>query len=318
MKKWIVGLVQVGLTIALGWTLAVKVGISGTVEQASRLPFDAACGFVLLIATQFFIISWRLQLVLKALGHRCSFWACLRSNFAGGFVSQTPLTVVGGDLVRLWVLSTGNVPLQDAASAVAVDRLLGMTALLMLVLLSAVPLWLMLNDSNMQLGLVAGILIALLGLAGVLLLRLLPEWSRRSRIVHWATEMAGALGRILVNRHYGIWTLGLGICSHLVSITITYGIARALGASLTIVDCLILAPFPLFLSALPISLGGWGVREGALVVAFGLVGVPSQMALAISVLFGLSILAATLPGGLVLLERALVSSRQTRKASISS
>jgi len=52
-------------------------------------------------------------------------------------------------------------------------------------------------------------------------------------------------------------------------------------------------------SMIPISFGGWGVREGAMVVFFGLVGVPAADALAMSILFGLAALVAGLPGGVL-------------------
>lgn len=60
----------------------------------------------------------------------------------------------------------------------------------------------------------------------------------------------------------------------------------------------------MLLSMVPISLGGWGVREAAMVWLFGAVGIHSQEAVSISILFGLATTAAGLPGGLLwLLDR---------------
>jgi len=56
------------------------------------------------------------------------------------------------------------------------------------------------------------------------------------------------------------------------------------------------------LSLLPISVGGWGVREGSLIAAFALVGVPPEVALAASITFGIILLASSLPGGIVLIN----------------
>ncbi len=55
----------------------------------------------------------------------------------------------------------------------------------------------------------------------------------------------------------------------------------------------------LLVTTLPISIAGWGVREGAMVAAFSLVGVPVEGALVLSILFGLLILLISLPGGVV-------------------
>jgi uncharacterized membrane protein YbhN (UPF0104 family) len=47
-------------------------------------------------------------------------------------------------------------------------------------------------------------------------------------------------------------------------------------------------PPALLVSALPISFGGWGVREGALVAAFSLVHADPAAVAATSVMFGLT------------------------------
>ena len=55
----------------------------------------------------------------------------------------------------------------------------------------------------------------------------------------------------------------------------------------------------MLITTIPLTIGGWGVRENAMIIGFGLVGVSSDAALALSVLLGLVGLFTTLPGGLV-------------------
>lgn len=62
---------------------------------------------------------------------------------------------------------------------------------------------------------------------------------------------------------------------------------------------LLLYPAIAIISALPISLGGWGVRESAMVVALSLMSVAPEHALAISIVYALAGMAATgLLGGI--------------------
>lgn len=51
-----------------------------------------------------------------------------------------------------------------------------------------------------------------------------------------------------------------------------------------------------------VSNGGWGLREGLMVVALGLAGVPPDAALSVSILFGLAMIVAGLPGGVLWLS----------------
>jgi hypothetical protein len=61
----------------------------------------------------------------------------------------------------------------------------------------------------------------------------------------------------------------------------------------------VLVPLVVLVSMLPVSVAGWGVREGAMVVALGAVGVDRATALTTSVLFGLALAATGIPGGLL-------------------
>ena len=53
------------------------------------------------------------------------------------------------------------------------------------------------------------------------------------------------------------------------------------------------------MTAVPISLGGWGVGEYAYAHLFGLVDVPVNQAIALSVLYKLAMMVASLPGGVL-------------------
>jgi uncharacterized membrane protein YbhN (UPF0104 family) len=55
----------------------------------------------------------------------------------------------------------------------------------------------------------------------------------------------------------------------------------------------------MLLSMIPISLAGWGIREGAMVVVFSLAGLKAEASLSISVLFGACLFVSGLPGGFI-------------------
>ena len=61
---------------------------------------------------------------------------------------------------------------------------------------------------------------------------------------------------------------------------------------------LIFALISLF-SVLPISLGGWGVREGLAITLFSAVNVQNETALVVSLLFGVLMIMVGILGGLI-------------------
>lgn len=70
----------------------------------------------------------------------------------------------------------------------------------------------------------------------------------------------------------------------------------AVGGRMSIVAIAAVVPLVLFAMLLPISIGGWGVREGAAVALLPIAGVAAAEALAASVAFGIVALAVALPG----------------------
>jgi hypothetical protein len=68
---------------------------------------------------------------------------------------------------------------------------------------------------------------------------------------------------------------------------------------ITLLDCVVLMQPVALITALPISIGGWGVRETAIIAMLGLVGVPTSAALLLSIQLGLLSIAISLPGGIL-------------------
>jgi uncharacterized membrane protein YbhN (UPF0104 family) len=96
-----------------------------------------------------------------------------------------------------------------------------------------------------------------------------------------------------------LYIFGLSFLISLINCIAYYAIAKALNIQLTFLQLLILTPPALFLSMMPISISGWGIREGATVKMLAIVGISSSDALCISIIFGLSLLAISLPGGII-------------------
>ena len=60
---------------------------------------------------------------------------------------------------------------------------------------------------------------------------------------------------------------------HLMTVLAIMFLAWGLDMQVSFLDGLMIVPTVLLLTTLPISVAGWGVREGAMVAGFGLVGV---------------------------------------------
>jgi hypothetical protein len=64
-----------------------------------------------------------------------------------------------------------------------------------------------------------------------------------------------------------------------------------------------LCPLLLLAMVMPVTVSGWGVREGVAAILWPLVGLPAEQGVALSVGYGAAVFLVSLPGALALLVR---------------
>lgn len=216
----------------------------------------------------------------------------LRSYYKGMFFNQGLPTSIGGDAIRVLDVSGHGFRKRDALYAVALDRLVGLASLLVVPIV--VGLW---RPALLPSGLLA--LVLFLGVAsvlGFLVALALRRWSWLCRQPRFAVL------RVLSERlHVAFEKRRLRIAAasvvvHVLASVCLYAVGSSLGVELGLLPYLVLAPLALLFSVLPISIAGWGVREGAVVALFSAVGADKAAALAMSLLYGIILVLVSLPG----------------------
>jgi uncharacterized membrane protein YbhN (UPF0104 family) len=225
----------------------------------------------------------------------------VRRFFEGMFFSLCLPSSIGGDVVKAVRIGTSTPMRLLAGCSVLADRLTGLSALGMLVGTAVI-------SRNNQLGTPAtfavfgGLLVAALAgfwLALVLLDRVhaaLPEGAARDFVA-----------RLLPYRQRPslvLLAVGWSFVVQLAGVAAVVLVARALGVVQPALVWLSVVPLVALAMVLPISIGGFGVRENALEYLLRGYGVPSEAGVAIGLLWGMCTLLAGLVGGvLFLLER---------------
>jgi uncharacterized membrane protein YbhN (UPF0104 family) len=128
-------------------------------------------------------------------------------------------------------------------------------------------------------------------LAGVTLLVLL------GRV--WPTLRADLAGLLAQRVWPGVVACSaVAVAGHVATYVVA---ARAAGVSAPLATVLPLTMLVLLAAAIPANLAGWGPREGMAAWAFGAAGLGAAQGVAATVAFGVLVLAAALPGAVVLL-----------------
>jgi hypothetical protein len=100
--------------------------------------------------------------------------------------------------------------------------------------------------------------------------------------------------------------VGLSCAVHALTIGSVICSAYGFGIPLNPIVAGLIVPVAILVSSLPISIGGWGVREASLSFGLTMFGIAPEDGTLLGLTLGLSQLAASLPGGIaiLLLDRA--------------
>ena len=271
-----------------------------------------------LIFFQTFVLNGRWALIMRALGVSLDWLAGWRILMISLWFNQVLPSSVGGDAVRMWLLRQRGVQWPEAVKGVAADRF---TALIGLIVLMVAGLPFLMSRVSNQAAILAIGGLTLAGIAGTAVLLTLDRLPRRL-IAHPAIASFVRFGTLvrflLLQSERRVLLFGSALLIHLVTAAACYALARGVGAQLSMVDAGILIPPVVLLTAVPISISGWGVREGAMVACLGLAGIPSEEALSVSILLGGVSVIIGLAGGVIWLaspERGLYSADRAAKAT---
>ena len=284
------------------WFLLANVDL----EAAKERVLEIAPGMVAL-ATAIFLVqpligALRWQAVLDAIGAPLPFARAVGFVFIGTFFSQTLPSSVGGDAVRIYKTWRAGLTLRGAVNGVMLERIAAVVALVALVAATQ-PFFLPRVGEDTAGWIISAVALSVAatvaGMVVLLVLDQLPASLRGWRLVRGLARLGADARKVFLAPRAAGKALGWGVAGHVNLSLGVYVLALGLELEVTWVDCIALFPPVLLVTTLPISIAGWGVREGAMVAAFSLVGVPVEGALVLSILFGLLIVLISLPGGVV-------------------
>jgi glycosyltransferase 2 family protein len=287
-------LIRIAVTLLILGLIFRSVDLQSVLDHAKDIvPRLLLLGILLqLLSTT--LAAYRWYLVMKPLGYGQEFGFYLRSYFKGAFFNQGLPTSIGGDAIRVIDVARKGCRKRDAFYGVFIDRVLGLVGLLILNITANA-----LNPDLLPQGifLTINLLVAsgILGFIVLLLLRRL-DWLKRWRFTRLFHTISQNLSRVLVTPRDYVLQLGLSVAVHFLSLVAIFLVGRSVEMPFDLLTFLIIVPPVLLLTLIPLSLAGWGIREGAMIGLFTLLGADKVSVLTMSILYGLVLVIASMPG----------------------
>jgi len=246
--------------------------------------------------------------LLRAQGVQVPFLAMARFTFVGFFFNNILPANIGGDVMRGYGLAKYTEQNAGAAASVMLDRLIGLSAYMSVAAISALIVVFITGRTDLwPLAVVA--VIALMGLMTIAAFLISRRISRAvSRLLHRGVleKVAGiwdALAAAFELYRFQYRSLALAFFIGLMGIATTsmvnYVLSLALGGGIPLLDIFLFTPLIALVLIVPISIGGIGLSQVAYPFFYGLVGVPGELALALSLFVQAVQIFCSLPGGVL-------------------
>lgn len=220
------------------------------------------------------------------------------SSFVGSFLPAG----VGGDAARAISLARQTQRPGAAIAGVVLDRLLGLQAVAISGCLGVIAAGSLVPETLRNITLAASLLFIAVSIAA-LFADSFATWLLHPWRGWRAADALSALSADVseYRRHPGIlWRVAaLSLLVQIVRIVLAWDIGRNLGIPLSIGYYWVFMPLNILVTLLPLSIGGFGVPQGAMVWSLAPLGVDSTPAFLLSMLFTLAGTIGNLPGAVL-------------------
>lgn len=259
-------------------------------EKFSAIGFTSMLIVLVLLILQNIVGSLRWAIIIRRLGSHLPFRDVFSIYIAGSVSNLILLTSVGGISVRALLLVKQGVQFMPVIVGLFIERIFVFAALLTSFFIGAYILKQNLNlqiiDTTVYYAFL--LIFVIFGLTAFAMLFL-----RFSKISHG--ENIAKLFAAIFRHSFSASTLMLvSLLVLFLGFTAIGVIASGLKIDAPILLLLSVQPVIAIAASLPISFGGWGVREGGMVLGLSFLQVSSDDALALSILYGSAGVVATL------------------------
>ncbi len=277
---------------------------SAMIHRFSPLAWLGATGFIM---AQFLLITYRWNVLINIGMNRMNYRQSLEVTVASLVANSLFIAAITGVFVKIAMSLHYGASLFKSFVATVIDRLLTLAALLFLssLFLPLLGQYLksdthgdMYHDICVYMGIMIVVTFILAPVGMNLMLKHMNRLPFSLRHIRSGTRYM----KILLNNKSILARVAVSSLIAQFSFFVSvYVIALSTDIELPFIDMMTVLPLITLVASLPISFGGWGVREGAFMYGFALLGVPMETSFLISVQTGLIGLLVTILLGLPIL-----------------
>lgn len=287
-KKNLVLTLKAFVSISLLAFLLLKIDWQKVLENLSSANILLISAAALLNIVERFEMTYKWNLLIKVRNIYVRFWRLFWINSIGSFLGLFLPSSLGTDVVRGYYLMRNNSEKSVSITSVFVDRVLGVFSLLSMGVIAVFISEDLLAEYNLR---SIVILMFVLALVSVYIFQrsevvLILEKIKQRTNLKWLVENVMKLhSSILAYKKFPkvLWiSFIITLLVQITRVLTYYFIALSFDVKVSIVYFFLFVPLIMIVMMIPISIGGFGIREGTFVAFFTLVGMSINEAVVIT------------------------------------
>lgn len=247
-------------------------------DQFTEISFEIIFFVFTLLLFNLFVVSFRLWRVLNRFGNHVQLSTAFKASICGHLGGVFIWSLLGQTLGRQTILYRVGIKSSVVAMVTACERILLIFISLTLAVMGTVYL----IDNRIIINLFPGLPIIEIALVIIIAKFLYFYYGR--------TFFENSMIELIKLRQVGSFIFEISSITIFAQLFMLMAFATAIGMlnpDIPIIEVFSVAAIISFVSSIPISINGWGVREAAAVIFLKYIDIPTEQALAISILIGL-------------------------------
>jgi glycosyltransferase 2 family protein len=291
--------VRIGVSLTLLAVLLFGVDWPAVLAHLEQLSAAIAIVVMVAFAVQLGVSAWKWQWALRIHEQKFSLVFLTRIQVIAFFLNNFLPTSIGGDAYRIYRTIPTQPPKSRAVSAVLLERLVGVSVLLLLGLAGA--LWLYSSSALARAYVACAVAGAVIVVAvGALIRARSAKWQNSNWLrTRWLAPVTENVRTIARARGAWVPLIGVSLLFQATAILILYEMFVAVGAHVGLAQSALIAATAGVAAVIPVSINGLGIVEATIAGTAVAVGVSYEAGLLVAVLMRVLLIPLTLLAGLL-------------------
>ena len=257
-------------------------------NKLSAISLWAVIGALVCLIIQSFLVSGRWRIILAKCCRDVPYLEVIKMHYMSLGISIFLPNLIAEPVLKPILTRKYNINLTSSLLSVVLDKLFVVSGLIVMTLF-VIPIVFILYHPRYELMLVYTFMLICIFTVYILftIIRNYNLWPKFKKYI-WKYEIFSNITNLLIlDGSLIIRCISITIISQVVSTTAFYILCSAMDAPISFQECLLLITPAQLITTLPIAFNGWGIREISIIYMLGIVNLPPDTALVLSIQYGL-------------------------------